>query len=523
MYDIPHTLHMWCNSTLLLPKPQAWQDACISSRQGRQHIKSAAARVCRETLRLVWYTWHHLGKAEKAQRMLMRMHVQTLKLLASRNSRHMLHLIWKTWVLSSKFMKASARRDFQLRRLGMEASEALRSVWRCGQTLVLFRSWHWLTVAHAFDNRQQQLQIDLQNALLRGRVLEGAHAARSNDARHYSLAMIFGRWRDLVRMWRLKCQVFWTQKAPPRDLAPLGVLYPTVSGRQGTSWTLWEAVWEVEKRLGQSDIMFSDVIQKLGFVCFLSILPCLGHVVGKETQWHVQNSTERTAFWRASDGLVSARCTKALPWHFWELVFLLQRTTAVESDHTTDLPSYTGERCNNTSRLLQFLEYPDVKTTSWVWQVAIAAPSTWKGCSSVCLSVLVILHGHGSAGALRDANKSSQWAALTISSHKEVQARTPLCFPSLASTSSSCSSSGCITCTGSVRSWMVVSCLLQCVESGNDAWRSAKSWSSVAAKTPVGRIGTTGPVPLETLRQCMARGDFGQVPTGNPTVQQRGR
>lgn len=212
MYDIPHTLHMWCNSTLLLPKPQAWQDACISSRQGRQHIKSAAARVCRETLRLVWYTWHHLGKAEKAQRMLMRMHVQTLKLLASRNSRHMLHLIWKTWVLSSKFMKASARRDFQLRRLGMEASEALRSVWRCGQTLVLFRSWHWLTVAHAFDNRQQQLQIDLQNALLRGRVLEGAHAARSNDARHYSLAMIFGRWRDFVRMWRLKCQVFGPKK-----------------------------------------------------------------------------------------------------------------------------------------------------------------------------------------------------------------------------------------------------------------------------------------------------------------------
>lgn len=190
---------------------QAWQDACIVSRQGHQHIKTAAARICRETLRLVWHTWYHLGRAEKAQRTLQRMHIQSLKVFASRTSRHTLHLIWKTWLVASRFSKASSRRDDQLRRLGVEASEALRSVWRCGQALVLFRGWHWLTLHctlhRASEQRQQQLEGDLQDLRLRHRILEGAHATRSSEAQRYGEAMMFGRWRDSIRIWRLKCHI----------------------------------------------------------------------------------------------------------------------------------------------------------------------------------------------------------------------------------------------------------------------------------------------------------------------------
>ena len=186
---------------------QAWQDACIFSRQGRQHIRTAAARICRETLRLVWHTWHHLGRAEKAHRMLQRMQIQSLKVLASKTSRQTLHLIWKTWLVASQFTKAFGRRDDQLRRLGVEASEALRSVWRCGQALVLFRGWHWLTVVRVFEHQKQQLQMDLQDAKMRNRRLEAAYTARSSEAHSYGLAMIFGRWRDSIRMWHLKCHI----------------------------------------------------------------------------------------------------------------------------------------------------------------------------------------------------------------------------------------------------------------------------------------------------------------------------
>ena len=167
-------------------------------------------RVAREKLRLVWRHWHQAASESSKERLLKKSQGQALKLLRLRSSMSLwtlLRFLWQTWQAEVAFGKVSDRRDDQLRRLGFEASEALRSVWSCGQALVLLRSWHFYACSQRLEGYLQRLDLEMYHAHLQNDVLARANAARSYDLESLFIRMVFSRWKTWLRIWCLRIRM----------------------------------------------------------------------------------------------------------------------------------------------------------------------------------------------------------------------------------------------------------------------------------------------------------------------------
>ena len=180
----------------------------------RGRLRSTVDRVARETLRAVWRHWHQATSESSKERLLKhfisKSQNQTLKLLQLKSKSSLwtlLRFLWQTWQAEVAFGKVSDRRDDQLRRLGFEASEALRSVWSCGQALVLVRSWHFYACSQRLEGYLQRLDLELYHAHLQNDVLARANAARSYDFESLFLRMVFGRWKTWLQLWCLRIRM----------------------------------------------------------------------------------------------------------------------------------------------------------------------------------------------------------------------------------------------------------------------------------------------------------------------------
>lgn len=135
--------------------------------------------------------------------------------------------------------------------MGIEASEALRSIWHLGSVLVLLRSWHFLTerrrLLQSFEHQRHQWQFDIHRAMLHNRVLERSYASKDREASLYNLVRSFQKWKGWMHACRLGRRI---ARALPRRLLE-------------ETWSVWISFLQDCKLQREHDVRFGRQSQHL--------------------------------------------------------------------------------------------------------------------------------------------------------------------------------------------------------------------------------------------------------------------